>query len=592
LSAIAALGVAAFSGCGDDTFEPSLRYRMIGLPAASAGACPATVDDAPPQLVGATRVRLTYVDAGSNDLRCDVVLPLAGPASVIAVPDASRPADLIVEYVDDAGVVLGRGRADGIDLGGTGDVDVRVVAANAWSCAPERGFAARAFHSATPLPNGDLLLLGGIAGADGIDTIDLAAGFFLQTRAELFTPSTGGSRQVSIAGLVPRAFHQAYVVQTDAAGFTIAVVGGLTITGDPALTPVATVGVDTRLTASAMAVGAGGELLRYDTASSTFSRSAIDPDVERRGFGGLPASGSEAIAYVGGLDLAAAPPTVQADADRVDPATGLRTTTIGTRRQRLGASVTALSADQLLVWGGDPTAGDGTGTAELGELLTSWTTAPSTQALTIDATGQGGPHRAFHAAALAGDGSVIVAGGFRMEVGVATTPVTQVVQRLSTPTAMLLVTTLADETMATPAGYGAALRLLDGDVLIAGGNPDPLAAGCAPENMGLACATGLALRFDTATTTIAATGSLGVPRYGHQLSLLADGTVAATGGLAVTTGGSLHAAVDIELYEPRGAADDPLLPEIVRAPGDVARTGVGEPLAPCSVVVEYPDAAP
>lgn len=591
MSVALTLAWATLSGCGDDTFEAPLRYRMIGLPAASAGACPASVADAPPELAGATRVRLTYVDVGSNDLRCDVVLSLSAPPTVIAVPDASRPADLIVEYIDVDGIVLGRGATTGIDLGGTGDVDVRIVAASAWSCAPERGLAPRAFHSATPLPNGELLLLGGLAGPDGSETIDPAAGFFLQTRAEIYTPATGRSRVVTIAGLVPRAFHQAYVVASDAGGFTIAVIGGLTITGDPATTPAAVVGVDYRLTASPMAVGAGGELLRYDTATSAFTRTVIDPDVERRAFGGLAPPGSEALAYVGGLDLEAIPPVVQSDADRIDPATGLRTTTIGTRRQRVGASVTALSADQLLVWGGDPTAGDTVQTPELGELLTAWSTAPSTQALTIDPAGAGGPHRAFHAAALAGDGSVIVAGGFRMNLGNATTPVGSPIQRLTMPAGMLLITTIADGAVATPAGYGAALRIPDGDVLIAGGNPDPVTEGCPPENQGLVCAIGQALRYDSGTATIAATGSLGVARYGHQLSLLSDGTVAATGGLAVGAGG-LHAVLDVELYEPRGLGDDPLLPEIVRDPGDVARTGVGEPLAPCAVVVEYPDAAP
>jgi hypothetical protein len=565
---------------------------MIGLPAASEGACPASADDLPPAILGATRVRLTYVDTGTNTLRCDVVLPLAGPSAVIAVPDASRRADLIVEYVDDVGNVLGRGRTDSIDLASAGEIDVRVLASGAFACAPAHGMAPRAFHSATPLPNGELLLLGGIAGADGSDAVDPAQGFFLQTRAEIFSPATGRSRLVTIAGLVPRAFHQAYVVAADASEVTIAVIGGVTTTGDPASTPVAVVGTSTRLALSAQAVGAGGELIRYAPATSTFTRSAIDPDVERRAFGALAPPGSAALAYVGGLDLDMAGTPVQADVDRVDPATGTRTATIATRRRRLGATVTALSADELLVWGGDPAAGDGTGTAEVGEILNAWSTAPGTAAITFDAAGETGPHRAFHAAALAGDGSVIVAGGFRMEVGVATTPVGAVVQRLSAPTGALLATTLADASVATPAGYGAAVRLGDGDVLAAGGNPDPATAGCAVENMGLVCAVAQAWRYDSGAGALAPTGPLGVARYGHQLSLLGDGTVAATGGLAVSAAGTLHGVVDVELYEPRGAGDDPLLPDIVREPGDVARTGVGEPLAPCDVVVSYPDAAP
>ena len=586
-----AAGAVALAACGDDAFEPPLRYRMMGLPAASAGVCPATVDDAPPALVGATRVRLTYLEAFTNQLRCDVVLDLAGPDTVIAVPSASSPADLVVEYLDAAGEVLGRGAAAAIDLDSTGEVAVRIVPARQFACAPARGLAPRAFHSATPLPTGELLLLGGVSGPDGAEAIDPAAGFFVQTRAEVYTPATGRSRLVTIAGLVPRAFHQAYVVAEDSGGFTIAVVGGLTITGDPATVPVATVGTASRLAASPQAVGAGGELLRYDLATATFSRTAIDPDVQRRAFGGLAAPGSAALAYVGGLDLEGGG-AARADADRIDPATGAATATIGTRRARIGATVTALSADELLVWGGDPTAGDGTGTAEVGEILTAWSTAPATRALTIEAAGQQGPHRAFGAAALAGDGSVIVAGGFRMDVGVAIDPVGAVVQRLSTPAATLLIETLADASIATPAGHGAALALADGDVLVAGGNPDPTAAGCATDHLGLVCATAEAWRYDSQTAALAPSGPLGVPRYGHQLTLLGDGTVAATGGLAVTPGGALHALLDVELLEPRGAADDPLLPDIVRAPGDIARTATGDPLAPCAVVTQVLDAAP
>jgi len=561
---------------------------MIGLPAAANGVCPAAVADAPPALAGATRARLTYLEPGTNSLRCDVVLDLAGPPTVIAVPDAATPADLIVEYVDDAGVVLGRGRSDGIDLEGQGEVAIRIVAAGAFSCAPERGQLPRAFHSATPLPGGELLLLGGISGPDGSAAIDPAAGFFLQQDAEIYTPATGRSRLVTISGLIPRAFHQAYVVAASGSTVTIAVVGGLTITGDPATTPVAAVGTTLRLAPAPMAVGAAGELLTYDVASSSFSRAPLTADVERRAFGALPPPGAAALAYVGGLDLETA--AVQADADQLDPATGDRTSTIAIRRGRLGASVTPLSADQLLVWGGDPTAGDGTGTAEVGELLRAWSTAPAAQALTLDPTGLAGPHRAFHAAALAGDGSVIIAGGFRMEVGAATVAVNPVIQRLATPAGTALLTTIADAAAALPHGYGAALALADGDVLTAGGNPEPAAAGCPPEQQGLVCATGQAFRYDSGTQAIAPTGALGVSRYGHQLSLLDDGTVAVTGGLSVAPGNNLQAILDVELYEPRGAADDPLLPQIVRDPGDVARTGVGEPLAPCTVVIDYPDA--
>lgn len=566
-----------------------MQYRMIGLPAAEAGVCPGSADESPPVIAAATRARLTYVDAGTSDLRCDVVLALDGPPAVISVPDSDRPVDLVVEYVDDAGAVVGRGVTRDIALDGVAQVDVRVAPAGGFACAPDRAAAGRAFHSATPLPNGEVLLLGGIAGPGGDEAVEPATGLFLQARAELYAPATGETRTVTIPGLVPRAFHQAYVV---AGGdeITIAVLGGLTVTGDPATTPVAIVGTTYRLDASSAAIGAPGELLHYDVSASTFTREAVEPtgEVEARGFAALVPTGEGPIGYVGGFDpaMAARPPKTSADA--VDPTSGLRTTTVATRRGRLGATVTAVDADTLIVWGGDPTAGVALETPEVAEAFTAWSTTPASSAVVLDAAGAQGPHRAFHGAALAGDGSVILGGGFRMDMGAALVPVASTYQRFVPATSTL--TELADlGAGATPGGYKTALALADGDVLFAGGNPDPTAAGCATTDQGLVCANAEAWRYDTASSAIARTGDLGVPRYGLALTTLADGTILASGGLA-PSGAALRAVADLELYEPRGAADDPLLPSITRVPGDVARTAGGDPLAPCAVVVEYIDA--
>jgi hypothetical protein len=312
--------------------------------------------------------------------------------------------------------------------------------------------------------------------------------------------------------------------------------------------------------------------------------------VEPRGFGALTGAGP-AFAAVGGDDLDASD-VVRSTADHVSATDGGRTATIGVRRPRLGGTVTALDADRLLVWGGDVTADDGTGEAEVGELLVSWSTAPASASLSIDAAGEAGTHRAFHAAALAGDGAVIIGGGFTItNGGVALVHEPRVVQRVVPGATMQTITTLADDTAVAAFGYGAAATLPDGDVLLTGGNPDATVAGCATDHQGLPCSTAQALRYDTATGMIGPTGALGVPRYGHRMTALADGMILVSGGLSLgDTATTLRALPDVELYEPRSAADDPLLPEIVRAPGDVARTQGGDPLAPCDVIVVYDDA--
>jgi hypothetical protein len=393
-------------------------------------------------------------------------------------------------------------------------------------------------------------------------------------------------RLVAIPDLLPRAFHQAYVIGADADGVSIAVLGGLTVTGDPASTPVGVVGTSYRIEAAPNAVAAAGQIVHYDTALSTFSVEAIVPasDVTARGFAAMSRPTDADLAVVGGTDPAASGQPARSSVDRVVPSTGLLGTTIATRRARIGATVTAIAPGQLLVWGGDVTAGDMLLNPELGELLTDWNGTPAVAAIALAGGSEQGPHRAFHAAALAGDGAVIVAGGYRMDLDATVGPVGSVMQRLQDPGASLIATTLLDGTLASPAGYLAAVSLGDGDVLAAGGNPDAVAAGCLPDAGGLICATSQALRYDNATTTAAVTGAMGVPRYGLALTVLPDGTVIATGGLTVIAG-ALHAAADLEIYEPRGTTADPLLPEITRAPGDVARNTGGDPAAPCTVIV-------
>ncbi len=586
------------AGCGDEPFTPSVRYRALGYPAATAAGCPASATELPPAIAAATRARLTYVDATTGALRCDVVLPLDGPAPVIAVPERIRPVDLTIEYLDDAGAVVGRGAAYAVDLAARAVVDVRIAPTDAFACGLDRAGAERAFHSATRLPGGEVLLLGGVTGPGGTGAaIDPGGGLFLQPTAELWLPGTGEIRTASIPGLIPRALHEAWVVGVDAGGVvTIAVQGGISVTGDAGTTAALVVGTSYRLEPSPQAIGASGELITYDPRTQTFTRTAMsDGHVVPRGFGALTGAGP-ALAAVGGEDLTLAA-DVRVSADHVAPDSGQRTASIGVRRPRIGATVTALAADRLLVWGGDISTGDGTDTDEVGELLVSWATAPASAPLSIDPGGEAGTARAFHTAALAGDGAVILGGGFRMQLAQALTPAAEVVQRVLPGGTTQTIATLADATTALAFGYGASVTLPDGDVLLAGGNPDATIAGCATDAQELVCATDQALRYETANGTLRAVGALGVARYGHRITVLVDGMALVSGGLAVgAAAATLRALPDVELFKERGAADDPLLPAIVRAAGDVARTADGEPLAPCTLIdvddADGADAAP
>ncbi|HTJ40622.1 MAG TPA: hypothetical protein VL463_00955, partial [Kofleriaceae bacterium] len=283
---------------------------MLGLPQALGGVCPVSPAETPPALTGATSVRLTFRD--NVTLRCDVVLPLdGGPSPVIDVPDRASPVDLYAEYFDASGALVGRGSVKGIDLTAGGSIDIGVAPAGAFACASGRE-RTRAFHSATLLPTGEVLLLGGLGASDAADSqapIDPADGLFVTATAELYRPSTRTFLPLTIAGLTPRAFHEAYAT-SDASGIHVAIVGGVGVSGDPRTTPAFQASGVFRWSPTAAARGVPGEMLDYDPASGTFTRRDMPAgtDVPPRILGVLPPPSSQLpVPYAGGLDAAGTP---------------------------------------------------------------------------------------------------------------------------------------------------------------------------------------------------------------------------------------------------------------------------------------------
>lgn len=121
--------------------------------------------------------------------------------------------------------------------------------------------------------------------------------------------------------------------------------------------------------------------------------------------------------------------------------------------------------------------------------------------------------RQIHTATRLGDGRVFIAGGY-MNVEVATSST-----ELYDPTAR---TFTGAGAMSNPRGLHTATLLADGRVLIAGGGP----ASWAVDGAYLAAAE----IFDPATGTFTATGSMTSPREDHTATLLLDGRVLITGG--------------------------------------------------------------
>jgi hypothetical protein len=185
--------VLALAGCGED-LRIDVRYRVIGRPPVTAGSCPTA--SAPPTAAGATKVRFTFRDrpgpgGAPGALRCDVVVARTAVDPVIAVPRKDEPVDLWVEYFDDAGALIARGSKTAVTLTGGDDVTIYAGAAAGYGCAPTQTTAPRAFHSATLLPTGEVLLFGGLTGGAGAAaSADLApaAGAYVTASAEIYDP--------------------------------------------------------------------------------------------------------------------------------------------------------------------------------------------------------------------------------------------------------------------------------------------------------------------------------------------------------------------------------------------------------------------
>jgi hypothetical protein len=434
-------------------------------------------------------------------------------------------------------------------------------------------------------------LLGGLIGEASGDSADFApsAGAYVSSAAEIYDPDEHRFYPLTIAGLLPRAFHDVLVLGMEGQAIELLVVGGFGVAGDPAAAgniaalPTGMNGAAPWTSVAAdLAMGRSGtialppEILLYDPATRSVTRTELMNGPTPRVFGTATHAGSppgEALAVVGGQTMAGG--NVLAH-ESVNPADGTSAGTI-TGHPRLGATVTAISPTEALVWGGDVTtlATD----VRAGDRLAMLGGAPT---LSTGPAATEGLNRAFHAAARFGD-RVAVVGGLGTTAGTISDVGFAPVVHLVDPAA--LTATLLDVPGATPAAYPAAVTLAGGDIMFSGG---AATAGC-PST--LACPSPQSFRIRRGTGASAgptpeATGAPGLARYGHRMTLLPDGTVLVSGGFApATDADKVRALRDAELFAPHGAADDPIADLMLgRMAGDVARTTGGEPLAPCALI--------
>ena len=553
---------------------------------ADNGICPSPGGDHLPIGPGqVTGVRLTAIAPGNPPrFLCDYMIPVqSGNTQEILIPDQSPVVDILLDAFGDVpsgGTVrplLYQGEQHGVVSAG-GSAEVLMLRPLTFGCLPVHMGKPRVFHSATALADGSVLIAGGLTTFSDVTRQQLAA----DASIEIYDPHTrsffapNDRRQQK----TPRAFHQAIALPAQSDGkFIVMLIGGVQpMLGDATnavaglrrgAEPLRVMPLDT-------ALPAGIEILVYDPAARTIDDSAI----ATTGFTSrmFPAVSTEpgvlaGLAIAGGIKKAGStfdPGNAALSIDQADKNTGTLLpagTMASLSEQRVGATLTTLDANRALVFGGDMSQVAPNESAHAAEVVNgigtgSVTSTPLTVPMTASVLAT-----AFHTSVLLDDGSVGIIGGFLVQGGVAiNTNDAAPLQRVKPDALGNLTTVTVPAGGFIGVGYHASTLVPEATaLLVSGGSPAMSTMGC-----GLLCSTQDAYLIDKTSFQVRSTHKLAVGRYGHQQSLLADGTVLVTGGMRLQPGKNDAPGLlldSVEVFNPHDAMFD----RINLAPFSLAR---------------------
>lgn len=596
---------STLSACGGSKTEPLFRLRLANLP--QTRGCVQTTSGQPidpAALRSGGSVRLTVVrrsSDGSRQLVCDAVGKVPSDALSLDLGSGERgDLEFYGEHFDEAGQRIGSGALLSLPSAATGTAGspatLLMYQNEAWSCPPSKLRQARGFHSATVLPGGEVLLVGGVEALKGSGP-DV---FGLLSDVEVFDPrSSSFLPMASQTGtLGARALHQAAVVYSSGTRTLLVVYGGLTgAAGQPALF-VPDAPTQLRLMPGGVAKPAGAELLVYDSADRSLSVTKLDVGTHQVGFAGGAALPGGGLLVAGGalfnpqLPFSRSSPAMlsrvaelgsffPSASDPSNTATYTFATGNGTAPWLLAPTVTPLSASTAMILGAKlpPDAS--------AQPQVMYATGLPAGAQYPSATAAMGPSTVFHTATRVGTpltatgtpsepGQVLVTGGFVQDsVPPYTTrqPPTSAPVRLYTvsspaqpsgaPTYQAITPYMATGTCGMadghyrPAGFEAATATLSGkQVLITGGSPSVPTTGCNecdsddPASNKLLCAIKQASLYDATSQALTAAPSLALGRLGHRQVLMPDGTLLVTGGLVRLSASGTDASDEAEVYNP------------------------------------------
>jgi hypothetical protein len=460
-SLVGALACGWLAGCGDDSKFATLTVELAALSTVAAetgeNECGVTRETALPAEVTCLAFSLCRrTDEGCEPVgllrsgaRGGGVRVLRVPRSAVVSFDTSAtggPFELTVTGYDVNGEVFATATTRGFSIGAPVRVRLeRQAAESDWSCAPGTASGAvqpRALHAATLLPNGEVLLYGGVFG-DAIDATIMSSGTqgaTLQPTVEVYDAVAQRVAPVRVTGSYDwggRVLFASRLLPGPAAGpYTIALYGGYEASAGAVLfldEIQSENAVGSPLVPSADAVPGPALRLTYDPQAR---RVAIEPlplgddDAVATGFVALSEDldGSTtallalgAGAFTGPMripDLSSARAAFRVGSNGAIP---MPRASVTWTTARLAASATAIDDERVFVWGGvvDEMM-NGNARLRAGELLGSTgdtavlrggvdTECPSAA---VGPSPEGlPPPTAFHTATRIAVGEVLLAGG-------------------------------------------------------------------------------------------------------------------------------------------------------------------------------------
>ena len=615
---VCVLSALAAAGCGG---QKGPQVHIAIAHGAAAGRCVAGDTDDNISSAGITHVRLSVRTHATGDpvgiFACDRVFPVGQEPPFLDIPTQGQAAvDLYAEGFimaptgdpNTARVGPFRRVASGsllnVPINSSTVPALRMYPSEAFRCAEARLTQARAFHTATLLPNGQVLIVGGLVASNKDQAKENLDGdqLFVTGTAELYDPITRSFRPVSGQAPTPRAFHHA-VLLGDTQPYMIALVGGVTVGDNAGDQP--QYAVNTGLEGSRL-VPYGPQPLPVKAAPSELL--VLDPvqgSASKMPFDGIPAAVFQAATPVpGGVAVAGGIAYGAMNATDLSPANMLVVKTNNVHGSNLvsareGATLTPLYADNALVWGGALKATEAPG--EVASRLSG--VLPQSAAVMVAGAPLTWFHTATNFASTATSGQVLLTGGFQLQAG------TQALQP-PTGTSSLRVVTVSgalvsstpvqlngwappDDTTCQgqnryrPAGWEATAALANrSGVLVTGGAPKTSPCSDCDAGSSLLCAIKQASLFEPADQLLRA-NELQVGRMGHTMTVLTDDSVLVVGGIGQADGTD-RVIGEAELFDAKtvvppydlanpgaGDRDDPLQGELKtlglqRAPGMTA----------------------